>query len=137
MAYTALQTHVGGATADAAILAAQERRATAYLAMAMLKPDCRSGTGCASTEELKLLREINVAEEILAASVATTPAGVQAQVWAGLYRTLSCAKADDDRAVLSGDLNHLEGLGAQLDWNTRLILSGLRSLQAMEASHGQ
>lgn len=135
MADTALHAHATGATADAAILAALARRKTAYEAMASLAPDQRLNGSSASSEELRLLREINVAEDILAAATATTPAGAQAQLWAGLHRVLNYAKADEDRAILTGDLDYLEALGSRLDRNTRLILSGLRSLQTMEARH--
>lgn len=119
------------ATADAAIFAARERRTAAYAAMAALTPDHCSRAGSVSAEELRLLREINVAEDVLATTRARTPAGAQAQLWAGLYRTLSYAETEADRAVLVGDLDYLEGLGSRLDWNTRLILSGLRSLHDM------
>lgn len=122
-----------GATGDIAILTALERRRAAYEAMASLDADKRFDDGSASSQELRLLREINVAEDILATATATTPAGAQAQLWAGLHGVLNYAEADEDRALLTGDLDYLEALGSRLDRNTRLILSGLRSLQMMEA----
>ena len=132
MDMTQLQPPAAGATADAAILAARERHRAAYATMASLDPIQRFDAGSASTEELRLLRQINEAEEILAASVATTPSGIQAQFWAGLFRTLECAEADKGRALLFGDLEYLEGLGNELDWNIRLMIAGLRSLRAID-----
>lgn len=133
---TDVLTAVAGATGDAAILAAWNRRKAAYRAMNALERDQGSDTSPVSAEKQRLLSEIDAAEEVLISATATTPAGAAAQLWTGLYHTLNSMEADEDAAVLQGDIDYLESLGKRLDWDTRLIVAGLRSLRAMEASHG-
>lgn len=124
MAYVQVQNPPAGATGDAAIIAAHDRRARAFAAIADLAMQHPSKMNCVLADELSLLREINVAEELLGTTIATTAAGAHAQLKAGLYHINPSAEID-------------AALTAQSDWTPQLIAAGLRSLEQMEVAYGE
>ena len=118
---------------DAKIEAAWERRQLAYAAynaQPVDQPGLQPGE-VETPEEKRLWAIIDEAEEVIRSNVATTPRGVAIQLWCCLYH--SVAGREDDQAITRGDLDRLTALEGKLDWNTRLALAALRSLQAMGA----
>lgn len=63
--------------------------------------------------------------------MATTPRGVMLQLWCAMYHTVT--GREDDEALTRGDFAAIDRLDSGLDWNARLTLAALRSLQTMEA----
>lgn len=124
MDMTAIPTPAADAMPDAAILAAWGRRKAASRAL--------ENTPYDSADRKAFVAEVDAAEALMRASAPTTPAGVEAQLWVGLQRTLNFTEADQDRAVVFGDLDFLEG-DDRLDWSEKLIVVALRSLRNLSA----
>jgi hypothetical protein len=71
---------------------------------------------------------IDEAEAIIRSAVASTPHGAAIQLWTALQCCLS--DRNDEAAILRRDLQSF-GDGERQEWHERLILSALRSLEAM------
>ena len=74
---------------------------------------------------------IEAAEEEIRAGIATTPQGIAAMLWVALAHSPA---AEDELAATRADLAWYEAQGDALDWNVRLTVSAIRSLQAMANS---
>jgi hypothetical protein len=120
---------------DAAILNAWERRTAAYARYNALPSDVRAdptfsfadGMTDAERREWAIIDE---AEADIVEAVATTPAGVAAQLWTALSHIVTERRHVE--AVQRGDLVAMIAFNHELDWNEKLIVSALRSLYAME-----
>lgn len=119
------------ADADAAILAAWERRQAAYVRYQVI-PFADDESDPYSVEEKALWAIIDEAEEVIRSTVARTPKGVEIQLWVALYHSVS--GREDDEAITRGDLGRLVELEPTFDWNARLAFAALRSLHAMGAA---
>jgi len=84
-----------------------------------------------SPEDKACWAEVDAAERLIRESVATTPQGVEVQLWTALYHSADFDHAIDDLAAIRGDLAYFDGHEPSLDWNTRLTLAAIRSLRAM------
>lgn len=72
---------------------------------------------------------IDATEDTIRANVATTPQGVEVQLWVALGHLLTDAR--DCEAALRGDIAYFSRDDTEFDWIDRLILSAIRSLRAM------
>ena len=77
---------------------------------------------------------IDQIEETIRSTVASTPRGAAIQLWTALQHTVT--SRPDEAAALRRDLQHFQ-IEHHHDWDVRLILAALRSLEAMEADHGR
>lgn len=124
-----------GATAlstkdDAAIIAAFDRLAAAFLAIIDL---LRDPTGRDSDkDQAPYWAIIDAAEEEMRTTVAVTPRGAELQMWLPL--TYLFVDAEDEGPGYRAALEYFEALGDQRDWTDRLIFAALRSLRAMQAA---
>ena len=114
------------------IQAAWKRRQTAYATYTALPADNGPVIDGHGLGEKALMDEINAAEEIIRTSVARTPGDVKLQLWCGLYHAFSLAK--DHETLTRGDFSTLLIENEDLEWLPLLMLSALRSLEAMEAA---
>lgn len=124
-------------TTDHVMLAALEtwrECRLAYRALPLNGPDRDESTEDEhgyTPEENAVLARIDGAEILLHHLEARTPQGVIAQLLIALNHI------DDDRetetAIISGDMEAIFALDESLDWGVRMILSAIRSLQAMGA----
>lgn len=115
---------------DAVIETAFRRRQAAYAAYNALPVKNEPVVDGYGPGERALWATIDQAEEIIRSTVASTPRGVMLQLWCAMYHTVS--GREDDEAVTRGDFAAIDRLDSRLDWNARLTLAALRSLQAME-----
>jgi hypothetical protein len=116
---------------DAAIEAAFERRQRAYAEYTALPLDNEPVIDGYGPGERELWDVIDRAELEIRQTIATTPRGVMLQLWCAMYHSVSTGS--EDEALTRADFSALDREDVQLDWNVRLMLAALRSLQAMEA----
>lgn len=116
---------------DVAIEAAFKRRRDAYTAFKALPERNGPVIEGYGPHERELWEVIDTAEHIIRTTTATTPRGVMLQLWCAMYHSVS--GREDDEAIHAGDFAAVDRLDNDLDWNARLMLAALRSLQAMEA----
>lgn len=116
---------------DATIEAAFERRQQAHAAFNALPTDNQPVIDGYGPGERVLLDIIEFAEEEIRQTVATTPRGVMLQLWCAMYSSIT--KSDAETALTRADFEVVEQIDGKLEWNVRLVLAALRSLQAMEA----
>jgi hypothetical protein len=128
-----IATHAARAAAntDSAIEAAFERRQRAYAEYQSLPLDNQPIIDGYGPGERELWAIIDTAELEIRQAIATTPRGVMLQLWCAMYHSIS--KGAEDEALTRADFAALDREDVQLDWNVRLMLAALRSLQAMEA----
>lgn len=110
---------------DAAILAAWDRRATAFLAARALPDD--STTGGETDGQSAQWAIVDAAEAEIRAAIASTPRGAEIQLWTAA--TYIFDSADDEPPCYRGDLEYFEAQGDQRDWTDRLLIAALRSLR--------
>jgi hypothetical protein len=116
---------------DAVIEAAFARRQAAYATYNALPPDSGPVVNGYGPGERDLWDIIDEAEEVIRSHVATTPRGAMLQLWCAMYHSVS--GREDDETITRGDFGAIARLDGALDWNVRLMLAALRSLQTMEA----
>ena len=110
---------------DAAITAAWDRRATAFLAVRALPDD--PATGGETDEQSEQWAIIDAAEAEIRSGVATTARGAEIQLWcAAVYQF---DDAEDEAPCYRGDLDYFIAQGDKRDWKDRLLLAALRSLR--------
>lgn len=118
------------AAADAQIEAAWQRRVQAYAEFQSLPDDAEPVVDGYRPGERELWNVIDAAEEVIRSHVAKTPLGAMIQLWCVMYHSVT--GRDEDAAVTRGDFAALDHADSTLDWNARLTLAAIRSLQAME-----
>lgn len=112
---------------DAAILAAWDRRAAAFLAVRALPDD--STTGGETDAQAAQWAIIDAAEAEIVTSVATTARGAESQLWcAAVYQFDS---AEDEGPCYRADLDYFTAQGDRRDWKDRLLIAAIRSLRAI------
>ncbi|WP_260598879.1 hypothetical protein [Sphingomonas endolithica] len=116
---------------DAAIEAAWACREQAYAAYNALPDNNGPVVNGYGPSEREMWAIIDEAEETIRAAVATTARGAMLQLWCAMYNSVS--GREDDEAVTQGDFAAIDRKDSGLDWNARLMLAAIRSLQAMEA----
>jgi hypothetical protein len=125
---------------DADILRAWERRKAAFKRYNSLPMDVDTDPTFDRKDHMTDAERaewavIDAAEAEIVTATATTPSAIAAQLWTALSHTLSERRHDE--AAQKGDLAAMLTFEGELEWTERLILSALRSLNAMEASHGR
>lgn len=115
---------------DAAILAAWGRRSVASAIYSGL-PFTECPTEIYTPEEAEQVDIMDAAEEEICAATATTPRGVEVQLWTALAHIEQ--DRDDESAINIMDLDWFLMKEVDYDWSTRPILAALRSLRAMRA----
>jgi hypothetical protein len=126
-----------GATAistkdDAAILAAWERRAAAFVEARGL-PDQPTG-GAMTPEQAAKWDIIDAAETEICNAIATTPRGAELQLWTAAAYLLDSALFDgfeDEQHYYRANLDHFVSQGEDRDWGDRLLIAALRSIRAI------
>ncbi len=113
---------------DAAIIAAWDRRAAAFVELRGQPDPATTGTG--TDEQTGLWAIIDKAEAEICNVVAATPRGAELQLWcAAVYLFDS---AEDEPPCYRADLDYFTEQGARRDWKDRLLVSALRSLRAQQ-----
>jgi len=115
---------------DSPIIAAWERRQAAYVRYQQ-NPFPEDANDPQAAEDAALWAIIDEAEEVIRSTAATTPRGVEIQLWVALYHSFT--SREDDAAITRGDLDHLATKEGTLDWGGRLAFAALRSVRAMGA----
>jgi hypothetical protein len=110
---------------DAAIIEAWRHREAAYAHFWTL-PDNGHDHG-----EQATWRIIDRAEEIIRLTEARSPEGMAIKLWVALSH--SVGETEEDKAAVRGDLDWFVANDRGLNWNVRLLVSALRSLQMMGA----
>lgn len=113
---------------DAAITAAWDRRAAAFLAVRALPDD--PTTGGETDEQSEQWAIIDAAEAEIRSSVATTARGAEIQLWCAVVYQFD--DAEDEAPCYRGDLDYFIAQGDKRDWKDRLLLAALRSLRAQQ-----
>ncbi|MEO6151666.1 MAG: hypothetical protein ABIT09_07780 [Croceibacterium sp.] len=121
---------LAASNSDAAIETAWNRRVEAFSVYNAL-PYSEAPGEPYTPEEAAQWAIIDAAEDVIRATVATTPEGIAIQLWTQFSHSVTAR--DDEAATQRRDLAHFEAQGDQLDWTERLTIAALRSLQAMEA----
>ena len=120
---------------DLAIQAAWERRQAAYRRYNALPHDDLNESFDPETHMTASEREcwaiIDAAEAVIEETPASTPRAVAIKLWSALYHCVT--GREDDEAITSGDIERVGAIAEDLDWNAKLIVSAIRSLEAMEA----
>jgi hypothetical protein len=116
---------------DAAIETAWRSRQAAYATYNALPVENGPVVNGYGPGERELWAIIDEAEETIRSTVAATPRGIMLQLWCAMYHTVT--GREDDEALTRGDFAAIDRLDNGLDWNARLTLAALRSLQMMEA----
>ncbi|PKQ00805.1 MAG: hypothetical protein CVT74_02315 [Alphaproteobacteria bacterium HGW-Alphaproteobacteria-13] len=116
---------------DADILAAWGRRSVAYAIYNGL-PHCDEPGTPYTPEEQAQLDIVDEAEAVINTATAATPQGVAIQLWTGLAHILT--NREEEQAINIADLDWFLMDETRFDWGERLILSGIRSLRAMQGS---
>lgn len=114
---------------DAAMIAAWDRRATAFATLQEL-PENPRGDG-ETPERLAQWAIIDVAEAEICTGIATTARGAELQLWCAAVYQFDAA--EDEGPCYLGDLGHFTARGDRLDWKDKLLIAALRSLRAMQA----
>lgn len=112
---------------DAVIEAAWQRRQATFAEYNALGDEW--GQDPMHPEEARLWGIIDGAEEVIRSTVTTTPRGVAIQLWTALCHSIT--DRVDDAAATRGDLAHFYEIEQGQDWNARLVLAALRSLEGM------
>lgn len=112
---------------DSAIIAAWNSRAAAYDAYWALGDTSRD-----YQTEHRLMAIVDEAEAVIRHATATTPLGVEMQIWTALYHFQS-GSLEDDAASLRRDLPYFEAKSENLDWNEGLLISAIRSVRRIAA----
>jgi hypothetical protein len=113
---------------DAAILAAFGRWSVAS-ALYGAAPVSICPKSAETPEEAAQTAIIDAAEAEVLAAVATTPLGVEIQLWMALCHIETDREAGNAIEIMDIDWFLLDE--GRWDWNVRLILSAIRSLRAM------
>jgi len=119
---------------DAAMQIAWERRKAAfarYNALPFADDTEAAPAGIMTPAERECWDVIDSAERTIERSTATTPQAVAYQLWCAVSHTTS--DRAQEAAAIQGDLATMTALHGELDWNTKLIVAAIRSLQAIEA----
>jgi hypothetical protein len=111
--------------ADEEIIAAFDRRATAFTILQEL-PDDPQGQG-ETPERLAQWAIVDAAEAEIGKAVAMTPRGAELQLWAAAAHMFDTA--EDEAPCYRADLEYLEAQGDSRDWKDRLVIAALRSLR--------
>jgi hypothetical protein len=130
MASAGLMTATSSQAEDAIINSAWKQRQDAYAAYNALPAYDGPVAGGYALGERELWNVIDDAEEVIRSSTAATPRGAIIQLWCAMYHSITGRKDDD--AVTRGDFAALDRIDSDLDWNARLMLAAIRSLQLME-----
>ena len=114
-------------TPDADILAAWGRITAAHAALAACP--VHAGPGEYSPAERAQWDIVDAAEATIRTNKATTPAGVEVQLWVGLIHLMN----DDgvEQAILRRDLDWFDERDGEFDWFERLFIAAIRSLRSM------
>ena len=113
---------------DAAILAAWGRRSVASAIYSGLPfTDCPNDVY--TPEEREQVDIMDAAEEFIREARATTPRGVEVQLWTALVHIEQ--DRDTEAAINIMDLDWFLMDEGRFDWSTRLILAALKSLRAI------
>lgn len=121
-------TAIASTKDDAALIAAWDRRAAAFLAVRELPDEPEMDRG--ETPEQKAQWDIiDAAEKEIRSQVATTPRGVEIQLWTAA--TFLFDSNENEAPTFRADLDHFLAKGDGLDWSERLVLAALVSLRAM------
>ncbi|MBU7587903.1 MAG: hypothetical protein KAF42_01680 [Sphingopyxis terrae] len=121
-------TRIAPAKPDAEILAAWDRITAARAALAACP--VHTGPGDYSPAERAQWDIIDAAEAVIRTTAATSPAGVEIQIWVGLIHVMN----DDgvEQAILRRDIDWFDERDGELDWFERLFVAGIRSLRSMQ-----
>lgn len=68
-------------------------------------------------------------EERIRAATATTPKGVEIQLWAFMENSTNALQDND--AIQRGDIQHFVDKEGDFDWEVRMVIAAIASLQAM------
>lgn len=119
---------------DAEILAAWERWREAHAVYDALPFADEIGLepGTRTPDEAEQWGIIDEAQAVLATTKAATPEGAAIQLWVALWP--SNHDGEVVRAIFRRDLAWFEANESDFDWDVRLILAALRSLQAQGAA---
>lgn len=113
---------------DKVIEAAWARRAEAFRVYNSL-PFGEDVDGAYTQEEAAQWAIIDEAEEVIRSTVATTTNGAAIQLWVAFSHCLTCR--EDEAATLARNLEYFDTRDKDLDWDHRLILAALRSLEPL------
>lgn len=114
---------------DAAILAAWERHKSAHAVYAALPFGEALPLGSYTPEEQEQWDVIDAAEAVMKNTLATTPVGVECQLWVSLCHSLTDRK--DEQAARDRNLDYFLADEGRFDWTDRLVIAAIRSLRAM------
>jgi hypothetical protein len=124
-AAASLSIPAGATASDPDILEAWERWVAARTAINALPVDYDDWS---QQEETRLWKLADKAEGDIREAVATTKKWAALQLWIALAHTLETLRQDE--LILTRDLAAIEQEEAGYDWNVRMIVSALRSLEA-------
>lgn len=113
-------TRIASAKDDAEILAAWQRMNELRQAIDAIDDSDKDGD---------LWEAFHRDEHVIQGCTAATIAGAEIQLWCHLLHTVP--SADEERAVLRGDLARFIDREGEYDWTERLVFSAIRSLRAM------
>lgn len=121
----------GGATTfttknDKAIIEANQRRLAAYAELDRLATSSADNRSPAEEAQWAI---IDAAELVMMSSVATTPRGLEAQLWTALHNFYQ--DAEPAEAANRADLDWFNAKHEELDWTDKLFVAALRSVRAM------
>ena len=121
-------TRIAPAKPDGDILAAWDRITAAHAVLATLPQ--HAGPGDYSPEERAQWDIIDAAEAVIRTTAATSPVGVEIQIWVGLIHVMN----DDgvEQAILRRDIDWFDERDGELDWFERLFVAAIRSLRSMQ-----
>ncbi|MGH6697588.1 hypothetical protein [Sphingopyxis sp.] len=111
--------------ADPAIIAAFDRRATAFLAVRAL-PDDPTARG-ETDEQSAQWAIVDAAEKEICNAVAATPRGAELQLWTAVVYLFT--DAEDEAPCFRADLGWFNAKFDRLDWQEKLTVAALRSLR--------
>lgn len=114
---------------DKAIIEANQRRLAAYAELDRL---ATSSADNRSPDEEAQWAIIDAAEMVLMTSIATTPQGLEAQLWTALHNHYQ--DAEPAEAANRADLDWFNAKHEELDWTDKLFVAALRSVRAMGES---
>lgn len=117
---------LAASTVDAQIVAAWERKVAAYRAYNSTPVHNVDVDGA----DENFWPVIDQCDKIIHAATATTPLGVELQIWTGLQNS-SAYTTEEERAILSRDLAYLEQHKQAFDWDAQPMIAAIRSLRAM------
>lgn len=112
-------------TNDAAIIAAWDRRAAAFVELGGLPDPATTGDGTA--EQSAQWAIIDAAEAEMCNAVAMTPRGAELQLWTAA--TYLFDSSEDEPPCYRADLDYFTEQADRRDWKDRLVIAALRSLR--------